>query len=52
LAEAYNNLGVVYWQKRSLSAAREAFQEALKRDPRHPAARANLHRLLSSSPGF
>jgi len=51
LAEAYNNLGVVYWQKSSLSEARRAFQEALKRDPRHPAARANLDRLLSSPPG-
>ncbi len=51
LAEAYNNLGVVYWQKRSLSEARRAFQEALKHDPRHPAARANLDRLVSSPPG-
>jgi Flp pilus assembly protein TadD/4-amino-4-deoxy-L-arabinose transferase-like glycosyltransferase len=48
LAEAYNNLGVVYWQKKSLSEARGAFQEALKRNPGHPAARANLDRLLSS----
>jgi Tfp pilus assembly protein PilF/4-amino-4-deoxy-L-arabinose transferase-like glycosyltransferase len=47
LAEAYNNLGVFYWQESSLSEARRAFQEALKRDPRHPAARANLNRLLS-----
>ncbi len=51
LAEAYNNLGVIYWQKSSLSEARRAFQEALKRDPRHPAARANLDRLVSSPPG-
>ena len=51
LAEAYNNLGVVYWQKGSLSEAVGAFQEALNRDPRHPAARANLDRLLASPPG-
>lgn len=39
---SYNNLGVVYYRQERLREARQKFEEALKLQPGHPNATANL----------
>lgn len=41
---AWNNLGVARWHARDVPGARQAFQEALRLDPRYGLAQANLER--------